>query len=96
MVEILSPEYILSEYDIPPGSIPTFQRRRPATVDTDPAVHANDYEGRRRLLLEPCEVGDPRELGGDLIGYRPRSNNDGVQLLLVHYNGWPHRWDEWM
>ncbi len=28
--------------------------------------------------------------------YRPRSDNDDVQLLLIHYNGWPHRWDEWI
>lgn len=29
-------------------------------------------------------------------GYRERDDNDGVQLLLIHYNGWPHRWDEWI
>eukprot|EP00956_Cyclotella_meneghiniana_P044194 scaffold306028_cov66-Cyclotella_meneghiniana.AAC.1 len=29
-------------------------------------------------------------------GYRPRTDNEGVQLLLIHYNGWPHRWDEWI
>jgi hypothetical protein len=96
VVEILSPDYVLSEHDIPASTPTPFQRRRPATVDNDPAVHANDYVGRRRLLLEPCEPGDPNELSGDSVGFRPRSNNDGVQLLLVHYNGWPHRWDEWM
>jgi len=60
---------------------------------TDPAVHAIDYEGRRRLLLEPCEEGDAGDLGG---GFRPRRSNRNVQLLLIHYNGWPHRWDEWI
>merc|ERR1712216_654631 len=28
--------------------------------------------------------------------FRPRSNNNGVKLLLIHYNGWPSRWDEWI
>ena len=30
--------------------------------------------------------------------YRERPSNrlNGVQLLLVHYNGWPRRWDEWI
>ena len=28
--------------------------------------------------------------------YQPRPDNNNVQLLLVHYNGWPHRWDEWI
>mmetsp|Transcript_5812 Transcript_5812/g.7553 ORF Transcript_5812/g.7553 Transcript_5812/m.7553 type:complete len:1102 (-) Transcript_5812:86-3391(-) len=85
-------------------------RRQPAT---DPAVGANDFIGRRRLLLEPR-----RQSNGDIIltpttnstvpsalteeeddefeRYCPRENNDGVQLLLIHYNGWPHRWDEWI
>jgi Ubiquitin family len=53
---------------------------------SDDAVSANDFEGRMRLLLEPEEGG----------GYRQRPNNEGVQLLLIHYNGWPHRWDEWI
>jgi len=26
----------------------------------------------------------------------PYENSANVQLLLVHYNGWPHRWDEWI
>ena len=53
----------------------------------DVAVSANDFEGRMRLLLEP-EDGDGAQ--------RQRLNNEGVQLLLIHYNGWPHRWDEWI
>lgn len=91
---------------------PPRQRRVP-NVDNDPAISANDIEGRRRLLLEACEPGDPREIiiGTDtendpsslhLPGtnssqsFRPRSSNKGVKLLLIHYNGWPHRWDEWI
>lgn len=74
----------------------------------DPAVGAGDMDGRRRLLLEPTPSSsdhssepsdDCSEENDDLeleAGYRERDNNDGVQLLLVHYNGWPHRWDEWM
>jgi hypothetical protein len=74
-------------------------------------VSANDLEGRRRLLLEPIpddedddfvgeDEGDrvrlPRDDDDEGCRYRSRSDNDGVQLLLIHYNGWPHRWDEWM
>jgi hypothetical protein len=105
VVEVLRPEDILpnvnpmtgasSSLSSVPPSYPS-TRRRPANVDDDPAISADDLEGRRRLLLEPCDPGDPEELSGDLIGFRPRSSNTGVQLLLIHYNGWPHRWDEWM
>ncbi|KAL3917345.1 MAG: hypothetical protein SGILL_004756 [Bacillariaceae sp.] len=81
VVEILSPEDVLAEDEIPSnafsGALSPSQLRRRATVDTDPAVHANDYEGRRRLLLEPCDHGDRNELSGDLVGYRPRSTNKG-------------------
>ena len=69
---------------------------------SDPAVGANDFEGRRRLLLKMAENELDDELakanGGDedLKGFRERDNNQNVQLLLIHYNGWPHRWDEWI
>jgi hypothetical protein len=103
VVEILQPEDVLPNNSIPSATSPSSglqlypqHRRRPANVDDDPAISSNDLEGRRRLLLEPCDPGDPNELSGDLVGSRPRSTNTGVQLLLVHYNGWPRRWDEWM
>jgi hypothetical protein len=45
--------------------------------------------------LEP--VDDTTDLAlDDLSGYQERDTNEGVQLLLIHYNGWPHRWDEWI
>jgi len=79
-------------------------RRRRRTPDA--VVSANDLEGRRRLLLEPIpdteEEEDEYESEVTSIshlideGYRPRSDNTNIQLLLVHYNGWPHRWDEWI
>ena len=103
IVEILQPEDVLPSNSIPSATLPTSglqlypqHRRRAANVDDDPAISSNDLEGRRRLLLERCDQGDPNELSGDLVGFRPRSTNGGVQLLLVHYNGWPRRWDEWM
>lgn len=65
----------------------------PSYPTTDPAVSANDYDGRMRLLLEATD-GSP--LDCEWGGYRQRDNNDGVQILLIHYNGWPHRWDEWI
>jgi len=80
----------------------TTNRRSPP----DAVVSANDLDGRRRLLFEPVthhtnENQDAIPQGYDDDGdsghrYRPRQNNDDVQLLLIHYNGWPHRWDEWI
>jgi hypothetical protein len=67
-----------------------------SVLANDTAVSASDLEGRRRLLLEPCEPGDVHEEGDDLAGFRQRDTNTGIQLLLLHYNGWPHRWDEWI
>jgi hypothetical protein len=99
VVEILRPQDVLPLDAVaaaPRSTTPSSTQRRQPTVDADPAVSASDLEGRQRLLLEPCQPGDPLELSGDMVGYRPRSNNNGVQLLLIHYNGWPHRWDEWM
>lgn len=60
---------------------------------SDPAVNANDMDGRMRLLLEPS---DERSFNDEWSGFRQRENNSGVSLLLIHYNGWPHRWDEWI
>ena len=96
VVEIMSPEEILPQaYDRSSNTTPS-HRREPHFYN-DPAVSASDLEGRRRLLLEPSAPDDHQhDLEGDLAGFRPRSNNQGVQLLLVHYNGWPHRWDEWI
>mmetsp|Transcript_15339 Transcript_15339/g.17020 ORF Transcript_15339/g.17020 Transcript_15339/m.17020 type:complete len:863 (+) Transcript_15339:327-2915(+) len=60
----------------------------------DPAVNANDMDGRMRLLLEPAEGG--KCSNDEWSGFKQRDNNHGVYLLLIHYNGWPHRWDEWI
>jgi hypothetical protein len=78
------------------GSSSSSRPQRSNVDNNDPAVSANDLEGRRRLLLEPCALGHIDELRGELAGYRLRPNNDGVQLLLVSYPGWPRRWDEWI
>lgn len=50
----------------------------------DPIVGADDLEGRRTLLLDEANR------------LRDDPDSESVQLLLVHYNGWPHRWDEWI
>jgi len=81
VVDIAHPDDILPE-----RTLSTRTRRRTTQPATDDAVSANDYEGRRNLLLEPDGEG----------GMRERHNNHGVHLLLVHYQGWPHRWDEWI
>jgi hypothetical protein len=68
----------------------------------DPAIGANDDQGRLRLLLEPSShaedstLSDLNDFNPTMVGWRERSNNEHVQLLLVHYNGWPDRWDEWI
>jgi len=80
---------------------------RQARPQADPIVGANDWQGRRMLLLEPdpdADDFDPTDracssVGGqDLSSYRERPSNteNDVQLLLIHYNGWPRRWDEWV
>mmetsp|Transcript_43310 Transcript_43310/g.104685 ORF Transcript_43310/g.104685 Transcript_43310/m.104685 type:complete len:628 (-) Transcript_43310:314-2197(-) len=100
VVEIMSPDDILPPRDDQQESssiqetLPRHQRL--PHVANDPAVSAADLEGRRRLLLEPCDSNDSDAEDGSIAGFRRRSNNDGVQLLLIHYNGWPHRWDEWI
>ena len=104
VVEILDPEDILppssnnpAESSPASSSTSSRPRTRAPSLPCDPAVSASDLEGRRRLLLEPCDSdSDENDLGGELSGFRPRASNHGVQVLLIHYNGWPHRWDEWM
>lgn len=81
-------------------------KKRTRRRTPDAVVSANDLEGRRRLLLEPLPENEITEEGSLALsdgmynildeGYRQRDDNDGVQLLLIHYNGWPHRWDEWI
>ena len=99
VVDLLTPDQVLpprlrdDDDDKDQARQPRPQVLEPAT---DPAVGSGDLAGRRRLLLEPCDVGDPDDEGGELEGFRRRANNTGVQLLLIHYNGWPHRWDEWI
>ena len=108
ILEIVHPEDILpaisSASSCDDGDSEDTRRRKQSRPNshtsghfTDPVVSSGDLEGRRRLLLEPCEEGDEDEVTIDGIsGFRRRSTNDGVQLLLIHYNGWPHRWDEWI
>lgn len=97
IVEVVTPDDILvrapkEERDLAHGN---------RTISVDPAIGASDLEGRLRLLLEPAEDDKDRTLADlndneDLVGLVERGNNDHVQLLLIHYNGWPHRWDEWI
>lgn len=67
----------------------------PFQPTTDSVTAVTDLEGRRRLLLVPCDESESEE-EIDGIHYRRRDNNSSVQLLHVHYNGWPVRWDEWI
>merc|ERR1712238_478766 len=95
VVEVVSPADILVT---PARSSHIIQCLKPSPVDA--AVGANDFTGRLRLLLKQADDETDTALSDlnsndELIGYRERNKNDGVQLLLIHYNGWPHRWDEW-
>jgi Ubiquitin family len=97
VVDILHPHDIIQSYDITSSERPSSTGRSPAVLPTsDPPIAVTDLDGRRRLLLEPCA--DPVDAVEFMDGvyYRFRSNNDGVQILHVHYNGWPVRWDEWI
>lgn len=108
VVEVMMPDEILirktgtasrhSGNEIHCAASTSNRLQRPAM---DPAIGANDHKGRLRLLLEESEEESDRTLADlnnddDLIGWKERDSNDNVQLLLVHYNGWPHRWDEWI
>lgn len=93
VVEIVAPEDILPPRPPAPAR-PLHSTTQPVT---DPPVHGDDMNGRYRLLLEPCPEGCPDEdEGGEWQGFRRRASNANVVLLLIHYNGWPHRWDEWI
>jgi hypothetical protein len=96
VVDIIHPDDILPPHSEDPSIRPTTSQSPTINPANDPAVTAGDLEGRRRLLLEPCMEGCSGDLGGELTGFRPRATNDGVQMILLHYNGWPHRWDEWI
>lgn len=107
IVDIVLPSDLLGDYAVSRSRNGTRRRRSMySNISQQPVeavVSGNDLEGRRRLLLEPrpaSEEDDDNAIMGvyDLLneGYRPRDDNDGVQLLLIHYNGWPHRWDEWI
>ena len=60
----------------------------------DPIVGANDMEGRKMLFLTEYDT-DTLDADGN-VSLRFRDNIERTQLILVHYNGWPHRWDEWI
>mmetsp|Transcript_24367 Transcript_24367/g.49341 ORF Transcript_24367/g.49341 Transcript_24367/m.49341 type:complete len:1210 (-) Transcript_24367:192-3821(-) len=106
VVDIVLPSDILPHYTMstetssrPSNSLTPRRRFRRRTPDA--VVSANDLEGRRRLLLEPRPESEDGAEDGDSSGlmdegFRERDDNEGVQLLLIHYNGWPHRWDEWI
>lgn len=93
IVDIVEPQQILLRTN---GGSSVAQAQQQRSFPTyDPAVASTDLQGRRLLLLESCEESESIEQM-DGIYYRPRPNNTQVQLLHIHYNGWPVRWDEWI
>ena len=100
VVDILAPDDLLVRVPKTRLDSSSSSAARNISVVNDPAIGANDLEGRMKLLLEPSNMSDHTlaDLNDnqELLGYKERRNNDSVQILLVHYNGWPHRWDEWI
>jgi hypothetical protein len=84
IVDIVGPREILGDRMRPRHT--QSRRRRSRYPAVDPIIPADDLEGRRRLLVEPDSE----------YGERERDTNHDVQLLLIHYNGWAHRWNEWI
>lgn len=99
VVEVVDPDNILPPRQASQDSTDESQRTEfitfTETRNQASFIAAADLDRRAFLLLEPCEDGDPGDEGGEYFGWK-RRDNSGVQLLLVHYNGWPHRWDEWI
>jgi hypothetical protein len=96
VVSILYPRDIMHSYhSSEPSSDQTLSNTETDQPTSDPPVAVTDFDGRRRLLLEPCSESEADECI-DGIHYRRRNNNDQVQILHIHYNGWPVRWDEWI
>mmetsp|Transcript_16355 Transcript_16355/g.24097 ORF Transcript_16355/g.24097 Transcript_16355/m.24097 type:complete len:842 (+) Transcript_16355:162-2687(+) len=93
IVDIANPNDVLPKQLQTEQSHPNQLTNATVIPTTDPAVNANDMDGRIRLLLEPS---DERHGNDEWGGFRQRENNCDVSLLLIHYNGWPHRWDEWI
>jgi len=104
VVDIVRPQDVLSPAELSsceaPDEVPNGcpsrrqKRKRQMEPSTDPIVGANDLEGRKRLLQEASE--DNLNGSEEEREFKLRDNNKDVQLLLIHYNGWPHRWDEWI
>ena len=63
-------------------------------ADLNAHANDNDDDNTKNGNGNDCHMLIPPDM--DLTGLTERANNDNVQLLLVHYNGWPHRWDEWI
>jgi hypothetical protein len=97
IVDLIAPEEILPPREGTTTDNTTAVRSPTLQAVNDPAVAADDMIGRTRLLLQVCPEGrEDQNEGGEWEGFCRRSTNQGVFLLLVHYNGWPHRWDEWI
>lgn len=73
-----------------PSSVPR------GSMDGYPVISMDDLEGRRSLLLQTVTVPSGSGEGASTIEIPRDAFASKQQLLLIHYNGWPHRWDEWI
>ena len=76
------------------SSNPTDRTLADLNAHTNDDDNDNDNTDNGNGNGNDCHMLIPPDM--DLTGLTERANNDNVQLLLVHYNGWPHRWDEWI
>lgn len=66
---------------------------REAATD-EPSPHAsNNTSTIHRTTMDPA-VSTANITGRNAL--LKNSKTDNAQLLLIHYNGWPQRWDEWI
>ena len=90
VIEIMTPEDILTSVPSKKKSHDISEKRnRITTPYTDPAIGANDVNGRKKLLVELAEDENDTTLADlnddiTLIGYKERDRNDNLQLLKIH------------
>ena len=83
-----TPDAVVSANDL--------EGRRRLLLEPLPEIpETNDDDDEHRSDYHHGGGGAPSHLLDE--HYRPRPDNSShLQLLLIHYNGWPHRWDEWI
>lgn len=107
VLEVATPEDVLGEdlhlltepIEVGSSVLPAPSVLPRGMLDGFPVVSTDDLEGRRSLLLRSVIVSSRDDVNATIhktVEIPHDSYSSTQQLLLVHYNGWPHRWDEWI